>query len=137
MFMRHVNSRVIILMLSLALLMVFVPSYARKTAKIKVDKTTIDVGVMDNISNVRTISIGFVNKGKEKLKISEIRTSCGCLTVTYPQYLIAPGEKGMIKAVLDLRNLSPMHIDKKIAIYSNSKKSPLVITVTGEYKYAE
>lgn len=69
------------------------------------------------------------NTGKQPLLIKNIRTSCGCTTVTYPTDAIAPGDSFTVSAVYDAKQMG--HFQKEIGIYSNADTQPLMLTIKG------
>lgn len=105
----------------------FSKGYARLVLSVK----TIDLGVVYTDSAKRVVEIPFYNKGREPLKIREARPDCTCTYVEYPREKVQAGEKGVLRITIDLSNLLPEEIDKKVGIYSNSKKSPVVLYIKG------
>ena len=73
-------------------------------------------------------SFSLKNKGLRTLKISEVRTSCGCTTVNYPTS-VGMGKEFKIEAVYDAKTLG--HFHKQLAVYSNAGKGPLLLTLQG------
>ena len=73
-------------------------------------------------------SFSLKNKGLRTLKISEVRTSCGCTTVNYPTS-VGMGKEFKIEAVYDAKTLG--HFHKQLAVYSNASKEPLLLTLQG------
>jgi hypothetical protein len=69
------------------------------------------------------------NKGFSKLQINEVRTSCGCTAVDYPQTEIPSGDSFKVKATYDAKQLG--HFEKQIGIYSNASKKPMILTLRG------
>ena len=69
------------------------------------------------------------NKGVRKLKISEVRTSCGCIGVDYPKQEVGGGDRFKVRLTYDARQLG--HFEKSAAIYSNGSKEPLYLTMRG------
>lgn len=115
----------------------FAYSYASKTAKLKLERTTIDLGVIYNTQSTHNIVIPFKNKGKQNLLISEVRSSCGCLTVQFPRDGFKPGDSGEIVVTLSTTHFVPQKFEKKIQIFSNSSASPQIVTIRGEYRFSE
>lgn len=128
------NRRLLIIFLFLALISLTIN--AKKSCNLKIDRKNINVGIVYDTDPVKTYIIKFKNKSKKRLKITDIRTSCGCLSAEYPRYMIDPGKGGEIKLVLDLTNFHPMEIEKKAGIYTNLDESPQVVMLTGEFRYA-
>ncbi len=69
------------------------------------------------------------NSGTSPLSIREVRTSCGCTTVSFPEAPIAAGQSFVISAVYDAKTMG--HFNKKIGIYSNASDTPLVLSIKG------
>jgi hypothetical protein len=77
---------------------------AQQTAKpdptapvITFERDTIDYGtIAHNADGYRYFK--FTNTGKSPLLISSVRSSCGCLVATWPQYPIQPGQSDKIRA---------------------------------------
>lgn len=69
------------------------------------------------------------NTGDKSLVISQVRTSCGCTTVSFPKEAIAPGKAFSVNAIYDARQMG--HFQKEIGVYSNASEKPLLLTVKG------
>lgn len=69
------------------------------------------------------------NTGKQPLLISNIRTSCGCTTVSYPTDAVAPGKTFTVTAIYDAKQMG--HFQKEIGVYSNANAEPLLLTIKG------
>ncbi len=69
------------------------------------------------------------NTGEQPLLISNIRTSCGCTTVSYPTDAIAPGQSFTVSVVYDAKQMG--HFQKEIGVYSNAYTQPLLLTIKG------
>ncbi|MBP7856704.1 MAG: DUF1573 domain-containing protein [Prevotella sp.] len=77
-----------------------------------------------------TAEFAMKNKGTAPLIIKEVRTSCGCTQVAYPQQPIAPGQTFIVKTTYDAKTMG--HFDKKIGIYSNGAQGPMVLSIHGK-----
>lgn len=77
----------------------------------------------------RLFNIGFTNKGDKPLLIKNIKASCGCLNVTYPQTSIAAGARGEITLTFDAKLLGTFH--KEIEVYTNASDTPTYIAIQG------
>ena len=69
------------------------------------------------------------NSGDKPLLISDVKSSCGCTTVSYPKDAIAPGKTFSVSAVYDAKQLG--HFQKEVGIYSNASDEPLLLTLKG------
>ncbi|MBK21805.1 MAG: hypothetical protein CMP63_05760 [Flavobacteriales bacterium] len=77
-------------------------------------------------------SFYFVNNGDAPLVLTNVKGSCGCTNVDYPENPINPGDKGFIKAEV---NNSGKPIGKKfrvgIIVESNGQDSKIRLTLRG------
>lgn len=105
---------------------------AQGHAKLSIKKVKYDMGTIYTDSARRTFDIPFVNKGKEALKIKETRTDCTCTTVTYPRKRIPVNGVDTLRVTIDMMGFFPGDYEKKVGVYSNSKKSPLIISFKGK-----
>ena len=69
------------------------------------------------------------NKGRSKLRISDVKVSCGCTSVEYPRADISGGAKFEIKMTYDARQLG--HFNKMAAVYSNGSEKPVYLKMKG------
>ena len=77
-------------------------------------------------------SFYFVNNGDAPLVLTNVKGSCGCTNVEYPEEPLNPGQKGVIKAEV---NNSGKPIGKKfrvgIVVESNGQDSKIRLTLRG------
>lgn len=96
--------------------------------RLTVEKETVDCGSVAYDAPVTAV-FELRNKGARKLKISEVRTSCGCIGVDYPKQEVGGGDRFKVRLTYDARQLG--HFEKSVAIYSNGSKEPLYLTMRG------
>lgn len=106
--------------------------YAQGYAKLTIKKVKYDMGIIYTDSARRTFDIPFVNKSKEPLKIKDTRTDCTCTTVSYPRKKIPANGVDTLRVTIDMTGFFPGDYEKKVGVYSNSKKSPLMIYFKGK-----
>ncbi len=121
------SALVLVLMLSSTLF-----ASAEDYAKLSIKKVKYDMGTIYTDSARRTFDIPFVNKGKEPLKIKETRTDCTCTTVKYPRKRIPAKGTDTLRVTIDMTGFFPGDYEKKVGVYSNSKKSPVMIYFKGK-----
>lgn len=109
------------MLLSLALL----PAAAQR---LSVRKGTVDMGKVAYSQPVTAV-FELRNKGGRKLKIEDVKVSCGCIGAEYPQEEIGGGENFTLKLTYDARQMG--HFHKTAAIYSNGSKKPVYLTMKG------
>lgn len=77
----------------------------------------------------RKFSLGFTNKGDKPLLIHEVKASCGCLDVSFPQSPVAPGARGEISLTFDAKLLGTFY--KEVEVLTNISDVPAYIAVQG------
>ncbi len=107
--------------------MAFVPMLMQAQA-ISLPSDTINCGQVVYKHAVKA-EFKMKNSGDKPLLISDVKTSCGCTTVSYPKGAIAPGKKFSVSAVYDAKQLG--HFQKEVGIYSNASDKPLLLTLKG------
>lgn len=132
MYMIRMSTATKLLLPVLFLLCVCNPSFSQKLAKLSIKTVKIDMGTIYTDSAKRTYVVPFINKGKAPLKIKEARPDCTCTFVEYPREKIAPHQQGILQISVDMTGFLPGDVEKKVGIYSNSKKNPVVIYLKGK-----
>lgn len=69
------------------------------------------------------------NKGMRKLKIEDVKVSCGCIAAEYPKEEISGGDRFTLKLTYDARQLG--HFEKTAGIFSNGSKKPVYLKMKG------
>ncbi len=82
-----------------------------------------------------SIVFEFENNGEELLKISEVKTTCGCAVPNWTKEIIKPIEKGSIKVTYDSKY--PGRFNKTVRVYYNGKDSPVELKIKGRVRYPE
>jgi hypothetical protein len=108
----------------LVLLGLLAHSTALAAPKLAVPKTDVEVG---NLTSGESAEGTFTleNQGSDPLVISNVGTSCGCTTTSYPKTL-APGETGVLKATLASNPHWSGRVQKEITVNSNDPERPLL-----------
>ncbi len=112
--------------------------------KIVAERDVIDCGKVMYEHPV-TVSYELRNDGGSQLLINDVKTSCGCTTVSFPRDPIAPDASFTVSATYDARQLG--HFNKQIGIYSNASDKPMllglkgvvvekIVDFSGEYPYS-
>ncbi len=96
--------------------------------QISFETQNLDYGQIDYASDgVRTFV--FTNTGDAPLKITNVKSSCGCTIPKKPKAPIAPGEKGEIQVKYDTKRQGPFR--KTITVNSNASNQPIVALKIG------
>lgn len=96
--------------------------------RLVVSKATVDCGKVAYCKPV-TATFQLRNKSTRRLKISDVRVSCGCAKAEYPHDEIPAGTSFTLKLTYDARQLG--HFDKSAAVISNGTKQPLYLNMQG------
>ena len=89
---------------------------------IQFTETQHDFGTVKE-GNVVDYTFKFTNKGDEILKISDIKTSCGCTAALVSSDNLKPGEEGTLKVELNTKHRSGK-MSRTVTIKSNDPKEP-------------
>jgi rhodanese-related sulfurtransferase len=117
-------------------LFVILAAAAAASPAIHVDMMVYDFGsVMEGYSVAHTFVL--TNSGDDVLRISGVRTDCGCTTTMLASTSLAPGESVDLDALSDTTG-SRGTFSKTITVYSNDPGMPiLALRVTGQVQTAE
>jgi len=110
-------------------LLLYVPLFPQSDQdSIIIDDTSINYGEIEQgSSGIREIK--FTNKGSSHLAVSDIIASCSCMTVSWEQQPILPGQQGRIKNRYNTAETG--RFMKTITVYSNASNSPPKLSVFG------
>ena len=95
---------------------------------VSVSSTEADLGTFP-WQEPRTCTFTLRNTGDRPLVIHDVTTSCGCLTVDYPEEPARPGEELTLRA--HYRADSRGTVLKSMQVYCNAQGAPLRLRVTG------
>lgn len=95
--------------------------------KISFENEAIDVGVINALKQKEIeIDFKFVNNGDEKLEISQVKTSCGCMPAKLSTKVLDPGEGGTVSIEYEIGTVRGS-ANHKVYVYSNDPERPVVI----------
>ena len=97
--------------------------------EITTQQETIDCGQV-LFRNPVTAEFPLKNAGNKALRISQVRKSCGCTEVGFPERDIAPGDSFMVRATFDAKQMGTFI--KQIGLFSNADEQPFVLTMRGK-----
>ncbi len=106
------------------------PEQKPKVAQIVFPAMVWDFGNINERGGYVSHDFEFTNTGSIPLVIEDVKTSCGCTSTQWPHDPIAPGAKGVIKAVFQpLGRQGPF--TKEITLVTNTAPSGRVLKITG------
>lgn len=113
------------LIISSLLLLAMLPATAQK---ISIVNNNINCGPVGYEVPI-TAKFELQNKGNRKLRIKDVRVSCGCTKADYPHTDIPGGETFTVNLTYDSRQLG--HFQKQAAVYVEGLDKPLLLTMKG------
>ncbi|MDR2578465.1 MAG: DUF1573 domain-containing protein [Chitinispirillales bacterium] len=107
--------------------LVLAAGFAVAAPALSVDNITFDAGLVPENSKVEAV-FRFTNTGTRPLKITNVRSGCGCTVVAYDT-VIAPGRTGVIRPVVDLAGFRPGRSSRSVNVTTNASNMPAVTLV--------
>lgn len=101
------------------------------TTEVLLEKSSLS---LDTFSWKEAQDTSFVlkNSGSHLLVIEGVDTSCGCISTSYPNKPVYPGDSVNLNVTYKADHSG--HFDKTITVYCNAKSSPIVLKITGNAK---
>lgn len=112
----------------IATLIILIATSPLAAQRLAVTKGTVDCGNVEYDHPINAV-FELKNKGFRRLRLEDVRTSCGCTVVNYPKEDIGAGDKFTITMTYDARQLG--HFVKMVRIVSNADKKPVYLTMKG------
>ena len=110
----------------------FIPTLSLgQRAKIAFEKTTFNLGLVQEDGGKVTREFKLTNKGKAPLLIKHIETTCGCTTPKWNRKPILPGDSSTITVTFNPKD-RPGVFSKKIIVYTNATPPNIVLRLEGE-----
>lgn len=114
--------------LTLIFLYLMIPLVMWSQPRFVPDADIIKVGEV-MFQRPKIVTFGFINKGDRPLILHEVRPSCGCLAVDYPQEPVAAGERAQIRVIFDAGLLGTFY--KDVEILTNASDKPIYLALQG------
>jgi hypothetical protein len=117
-------------MLLLALLsVVCATAQEPKGADIEFQSTVVDFGSIEQDGGKQMMRLSFTNTGDVPLVVTEVRTSCSCMSVKYERKKIEPSERGVLTITLDPAKALKGQYYRVMQVFSTAKSGTKRITV--------
>ena len=117
-------------MLLLALLsVVSATAQEPKGADIEFQTTVVDFGSIEQDGGKQMMRLSFTNTGDVPLVVTEVRTSCSCMSVKYERKKIEPSERGVLTITLDPAKALKGQYSRVMQVFSTAKSGTKRITV--------
>ena len=108
---------------------------AQPTAVITYDSAFYDFGtVKQGVMVKRTFR--FTNTGTDSLRITDVKTTCGCTVPEWPRQPVAPGGTGEIKVEFNTADKSGRQL-RILRVVANTDPAETILQMGGEIKIAK
>lgn len=101
---------------------------AAEAQRIEPLNKVVDCGQV-TYQNPVTAEFEIKNKDNHAVRISDVRTSCGCIAVDYPKNDIQGDAAFMVRVTYDAQTMG--RFEKLIDIYTDGNESPVMLTMRG------
>lgn len=100
-----------------------------KGADIEFQSSVVDLGVVAQEGGKQMVRLSFTNTGDVPLVVTEVRTSCSCMSVSYERKRVEPSERGVITVTLDPSKAPKGQYYRVMQIFSTATSGVKRITV--------
>ena len=100
-----------------------------KGADIEFQSSVVDLGVVAQEGGRQMVRLSFTNTGDVPLVVTEVRTSCSCMSVSYERKRVEPSERGVITVTLDPSKAPKGQYYRVMQIFSTATSGVKRITV--------
>lgn len=103
-----------------------------KGADIELSTALIDLGTISQDDGKQLLRLNFTNTGDVPLVVTEVRTSCSCMSVDYKREKVMPGERGTINITLNPAKAPKGQYLRVMQIYSTARSGVKRVTVKAQ-----
>ena len=100
-----------------------------KGADIEFQSSVVDLGVVAQEGGKQMVRLSFTNTGDVPLVVTEVRTSCSCMSVSCERKRVEPSERGVITVTLDPSKAPKGQYYRVMQIFSTATSGVKRITV--------
>ena len=91
-----------------------------------------NMGIIRSGTPMVTATFDFENLTGHTVVINEVKKTCGCVSVSFPQKPISEGEKGCVKVTIDLEGYEGP-LCKRLLVYAEGLQ-PVILKVKANIK---
>ena len=102
------------------------PRHSEDSSSFRFESRYIDAGTLNENDQPKTLYFAFTNIGRDTLHISQIRTTCSCLTAFCDRVVIAPGENAEIVTRYNPKG-HPGTFERRIFVYTGENTRPSAV----------
>jgi hypothetical protein len=100
-----------------------------KGADIEFQTNIVDLGELSHEDDKQVVRLAYTNTGDLPLVVTEVRTSCTCITVQYDRKKVMPGERGSIVITMDPAKAPEGNFYRVLQVYSSARGGVKHITL--------
>lgn len=98
-------------------------------ADIEFQSSVVDLGTIAQDAGRQIVRLSFINTGDVPLVVTEVRTSCSCMSVSYERKKVEPSARGVLTISLDPSKAPKGQYYRVMQIFSTAKSGVKRITV--------
>lgn len=102
-----------------------------QTADISFNDTLHDFGIIPLSHPIDSFDFAFTNRGKGRLVVLGVETSCHCTKAFYPHTPIEPGGQAYIRVVYDGRGRQAEYFNRSVRVITNAAKECVTLGIRG------
>ena len=103
-----------------------------KGADIELSTSVVDLGEIAQDDGKQMVRITFTNTGNVPLVVTEVRTSCSCMTVDYKREKVLPAERGTLTITLNPAKAPKGQYLRVMQIFSTATSGVKRVTVKAQ-----
>ena len=100
-------------------------------ADIEFQNSVVDLGTIAQDAGRQIVRLSFTNTGDVPLVVTEVRTSCSCMTISYERKKVMPSERGVLTISLDPAKAPKGQYLRVVQIFSTATSGVKRVTVKG------
>lgn len=104
---------------------------AKSQGKIVFEKTSHDFGTIKEIDGRAEAVFKFTNEGNEPIILTQVKSSCGCVTPEWTREPVLPNKSGFVKAIYNPSN-RPGRFRKSLTVKTNSEPKIILLYLHGQ-----
>ena len=103
-----------------------------KGADIELSTAIVDLGEISQEDGKQMVRLTYTNTGDVPLVVTEVRTSCSCMTVDYKREKVLPAERGTLTITLNPAKAPKGQYLRVMQIFSTAKSGVKRVTVKAQ-----
>lgn len=102
-----------------------------KGAELELASSVVEIGNIAQDGGKHIVRLVYSNTGDTPLVITEVRTSCACMSIDYERKKVMPNERGVMTITLDPTKAPKGQYIRVMQIFSTAKSGVKRVTIKG------